>query len=113
MPTKWTGAGEYRHLMQFQRGKESVNALGETSINWANSTYATRHVAISPIAGAELYAAQQVQAEVTHVIKLRWLSGVIPKDRGIFQGCVFNFDRIFNLEERNIEMKIWAKEEVA
>lgn len=112
MPQRYSGAGRFRHLMQVYQpvNPPTPDAYGPGAP--VPSLVATRHVAIEPLVGRELLAAQQIQADVTHRISMRYLAGVKPKWYGVYQGRTFNFLSVRNFEERNIELEILAKEEI-
>lgn len=108
-------AGKYRHIVTFQRLKETQNSYGETSKNieenWEDAI--TTRVGIFPISGREFLALEGdlKQGEVSHRIVLRYLKGIDSKMRVKF-GTRF-FDIIsppINNYERNDELLLFAKE---
>jgi SPP1 family predicted phage head-tail adaptor len=104
-------AGKLYHRLAIQEDKgTAVNALNERVENWATLT--TRYGSIEPLTGRELWTAQQVQADVTHKIRMRSYAGLKPKMRLVFQGRIFNIGSVRNLEEVNEELEIFCKEQV-
>lgn len=103
-------AGRLKHRGKIQQASEVANSFGEMVPTWADAL--TRYCSINPLSGQELFAAQQVQAEVTHKIKMRYTAGLTPKMRLVYAGRVFNFLNILNTDEENYELTILAKEEV-
>ncbi len=104
--------GDMRHRVQIQRRLESRNEIGEVEVNF--QTIATRWCAIEPLTAKELLAAQQVQADVSHKIKMRYYAGLTPKDRLVKGSRVFNIDGRMNPSEQahTTEMVVMVKEEV-
>ena len=78
---------------------------------------ATRAAAVEPLSGRERFAAQQVQAEVTHRVRLRHPSGVTPEMRVVLvdHGQAdrnFNILAALNPEERSRELELLCAEKV-
>lgn len=103
-------AGRLRHRGDIEQYTVLQNETGEPEKEWA--PFAVRWMSIDPIEGREFWAAQQVNAEVTHRIRLRYLEGLSPKMRIVFQGRVFQIDSVRNLSERRTEMEVMAIERV-
>ena len=76
-------------------------------------TYTTTNTVwagIKPVSGNEKYINQQIVAEVTHSIIIRYLSGVTPKMRILFGTRVFDILNVLNLDEKNVEMNLLCRE---
>lgn len=85
--------GRLRDRLTIQTYTNSIAANGETTKTW--TTFATVYAEIRPISGRELEKAGKVQGELTHVIKIRYLSGVLYKMRGVDEKSrVFEFDSV-------------------
>lgn len=69
------------------------------------STYATVRASIEPIAGREYSAAQAIQADVTHRIRFRYLSGITPKMRVNSSSRIFDSLSVINMGERKRELQ--------
>ncbi|MDW7651312.1 MAG: phage head closure protein, partial [Bacillota bacterium] len=65
---------------------------------------------IEPLSGREFFAAQQVNAEVSTKITLRYKAGIKPEMRVLFAGRVFEILSVINLEEKNIQFVLMCKE---
>jgi SPP1 family predicted phage head-tail adaptor len=65
---------------------------------------------VEPLQGRELWTAKQVVAEVTHRIRFRHLSGVVPTQRVVFGSRTFEILSVINPEERNRELELLCKE---
>ena len=103
-------AGALRHKIVIQEPTETQDSVGGPDATW--STFATVWASIEPLNGRELFAAQQINAEITARIRIRYLSGVIPKMRVSFGERIFEILSVINLEERNREMELMVKEDV-
>ena len=103
--------GSMRHRMIVQYIKdEPQNSIGETEPTW--SELARIKASLDPSGGRETFAAQQMNATVTHVIRCRYFSGLTPKMRILFGERVFNIEVVKNANERNRFYEILAWEEV-
>ena len=78
------------------------------------STYATAWAKISPIRGTETTDQQTAkrQADVTHLITMRYIRGLEPSMRILFEGRYFYPEVIRNIDERNAWVEIDAREDV-
>jgi SPP1 family predicted phage head-tail adaptor len=105
-------AGDMRHRVQVQRQILTPNEFNEQEVSW--ETVATRWCAIEPLTSRELMAAAQVQANVDHKIRMRYYSGLTPKNRLVQGSRVFNIDGRMNPSEdkRTTEMVVMVREEV-
>jgi SPP1 family predicted phage head-tail adaptor len=91
-------AGKLRHRVTVEQLTAAQNTFGEEEPRWV--TVATRWASIDPLSGRELFAAQQIYAEATHQVRLRYLADLTPKMRLTYRGRVFDIQSIRNPEER-------------
>ena len=103
-------AGELRHRVTIQRqlvpGKDDLNA---DIIEWAD--IATVWAAVEPLTGREYFAAQQVNAEITVRVRIRYLAGVNSSMRVKFGARYFYIEAPpININERNRELVLMCKE---
>ena len=75
--------GRLRHRLRLQRRSDTRNESGETLV--AYSDVAEVWGSVRNLGGRELFAAQQVQSEVTTEIIIRWRPGVDSTARIIQQ----------------------------
>lgn len=103
-------AGELRHRVTIEKPDDSASAWNG-SRTW--STYQTVWAKIEPVRGNERTDedTKKNQADVTHRITIRYLRGLKPSMRISFEGRIFSFQVIRNVNERNREMEILALEE--
>jgi SPP1 family predicted phage head-tail adaptor len=72
-------AGLLRHRITLQRPVGTNDEWGEPSPLWEDVVSVA--AAIEPISGREFFSAQQVQADVTTRITIRWRNGIEPAMR--------------------------------
>jgi SPP1 family predicted phage head-tail adaptor len=89
---------------------ETTDANGTITEEWV--TFATRWASVEPLEGRELFEAHQVNAEVSHKIRLRWLADIVPKMRVKFASRYFTIDSVTNPAERNEELLMMCHEAV-
>src|SRR6266852_5251210 len=63
--------------------------------------FATTWASVEALQGKELYKAQQMVAEVSHRVTIRYQPGVLAKDLVDFKGRIFSVESVINVEERN------------
>lgn len=88
-----------RHRVQIQSPTRNQNELGEVTEGWA--TASTVWASVEPLSGRELAKAQQVQADVTHRVIIRYRPGVKQDWRVVHMGRELNITVVRNIEERN------------
>lgn len=101
--------GALRHRLTFKSTNTTADSFGEVSES-PTTTVATVWGSINPLSGRELLQAQQVQAEVTHRVRIRYRSGLDPSMQIVFGTRTFDIVSIINLEERDREIEILCKE---
>jgi SPP1 family predicted phage head-tail adaptor len=101
-------SGPLRHQIVIEEVTETRDSYGGVVETW--STFATVWASVGPIIGREYFASQQVQSEVTHKIRIRYLSGVTTKMRVAFDSRVFNIESVLNVDERDTEMVLMVTE---
>lgn len=65
---------------------------------------------VTPLAGRERFAAQQVNAETTHTVEIRYLAGLRSTDRIRFNGRILTIDGVQDIDELNLEMHVACTE---
>lgn len=103
-------AGDLRHSITIERAAEAQDSFGATVRTW--STVATVWAAIEPAGGGEQVRGDQVEAEVTHRVRIRGGIAVLPKDRVKFGARVLQIKSVQNVAERNIALVLDCAEEV-
>ena len=103
--------GERRHRVVFQSSTIVQDDFGEPDQTWA--TLATVWGLVQPLKGRELFAANQVQAEVTTRIVVRNSSELVdlaPDDRATWNGQTFDIKAVIHRDHRRSELEILAIE---
>ncbi len=103
-------AGTLKHKIIIQRNNETQGESGEVINNWENIKI-TR-ASINPIKGDEYFLNQNMLNDVDHYIKTRF-TDVKPDDRIIFGYHIFDIEYILNIDEKNRELMILAKDRVS
>lgn len=76
-------AGELRHRITIQNCTVTQNDHGQDETTWTN--YASRVPArVFEEGSREFWTAQQTKADITALVKLRWMAGVLSKMRVIW-----------------------------
>ena len=109
-------SGPLRHRVIIQKKETVRNAYGEETISWSSNVGAW--ASVSPLRGSQFFAAQQVQAEVSHKIQMRYQTLSASTAIGPGYSRVKYGDRIFtihsvvNPDERNIFLELMCSEEI-
>lgn len=65
---------------------------------------------VTALAGRELYSAQQVNAQITHRITIRWMKGVKSNQNVIFNDRTFQIVAVLNPDERTVVLSLLCLE---
>lgn len=101
-------SGKLRHSISIEKKVMFRNSFGEEEITY--EPFCLAYASIEPIGGREYFLAQQTQAQVDYKFTLRYRSGIRPDFRIVWGERIFNIQSILNMEERNIQLTIYAKE---
>ena len=101
--------GDLRHRIQFAETESSVTSFG-TTIDETPTTDDTVWAAISPSSGREFFDQEQVQAENTVVVLIRYRSGTSPKQQFTHDGKTYEIISVKNMDERDFYMYLLCKE---
>jgi SPP1 family predicted phage head-tail adaptor len=105
--------GPLRNLVDVQEPVETTNDVGEPVETWAAITGGDDvWASIEPISGREFQVLQQIAAETTHKVILRYISGVTPKMRVLFGSRTLDILAVRNLEERGRYLELLCRERV-
>jgi SPP1 family predicted phage head-tail adaptor len=102
-----------RRLITIQRQTGARDSTGNETDTW--TTFATVWVHIEPYIGSaragreEFSGNQMVGLDYTR-FHLRYLAGLAPKDRILYNGRIFDIQAVNNRDERNFELELIAKE---
>jgi len=101
-------SGQLRHKIILQSKNVTRDAYGAETVTWGTEKEAWG--SIEPLTSREYFQAQQMQSDVTHKIRMRYLVGLRPDWRIKFGTRIFDIKSVINPEERNIEWTLLAKE---
>ena len=101
-------AGSLRHRLTIQSVGSTLDDYGDLSNSW--TTLATVWGAINPLSGREESIGEELKGVVTHLIKIRYKSGVTPNSRISFDSRTFQIESVKNWEERGVFMELLCKE---
>lgn len=102
-------AGQMRHQVRIEVQSTTQDTSGEQSQTW--SEFATRMAAIERSRGNEVWASAQRSGRVPVVFHLRYLAGVTPGMRVVFDGKVHNILSAIDQEGRGEELILTTEEE--
>ena len=100
--------GPLRQRVNIQARSATVDAFGQESETWA--TVATVWASVEPLSGRELLAAQQVQGETTHRIRMRYQAGVTTSSRLLFNLRPFDVRSVINKNESGAFLELLCTE---
>jgi SPP1 family predicted phage head-tail adaptor len=92
-------AGKLRHLVQIVTPNSRQDTFGGTNVQ-DDSNLAELPAAVEALVGRELYAAQQINPEVTHKITIRYMDGIRAKMNVLFRGRFFQIEAPLDPDER-------------
>jgi SPP1 family predicted phage head-tail adaptor len=102
--------GKLRQRVTIQEYAATRDSFGAEVPAWAD--VATVWASVTPVSGKEYFASAQVNAEVSTKITMRYLAGITPKIRVVFEARTFEIISVLNFEERDIELNLMCKERV-
>ena len=101
-------AGQLRHRVELHSNSPAGNDYGEQIESW--SSYTTVWAAIEPLSGRELLNAQQISAEITTRVRIRYNSSVTSEHRVVIGGRTLEIVSVINPAERDITQHLLCKE---
>ena len=105
--------GPLRHRVALQSltvGSPQQTAPGEPDAAW--TTTATVWASIEPLAGRELFAAQEHHADVDVRIRIRYRSGMTEKMRVSYDGKLYSIRAVIDRSLRNWDLELLCQEGV-
>ncbi len=105
--------GQLRHKVTVQSVTETENSFGETVKTLVD--VADVYARVQPLQGRELFAAQQVMAEITTRITMRYstdVAAVSPKHQVKFGTTQYDILNVINTETRDRILQLMCKEHI-
>ena len=103
-------AGRLRFAVSIQSSTDTRNTLGEPVEVWATISSGDVQADIEPISAREYQSVQQIAAETTHRVTIRYLAGITAKHRVLYGSRVFDIMGVRNLEERGRVTELLCRE---
>lgn len=101
-------AGELRHAVTFEQKVETRDEFGGVVETWAD--YDWDYASIEPLKGRERFLAQQVQADVTALMRMRYREDITSALRVREGTSIYEIDAVFDPEKRGRELHLMLKE---
>ncbi len=103
-------AGLKNKLISIESLTRTVDSVGDSIETW--STFATAWVEIKTESGREFQHAREQHSELSHVLSLRYLSGITSKMRINIDGDYYNILSVFDPSRRKSELRIYCSEQL-
>lgn len=100
-------AGELRHRVRVQEKVITRDAIGGEMITWKDR--GTVWAEVEPLAGRELFAAQQIQPEATMRFGLRYWSEIKSEWQVIWQEQTFDVLSVIDVGARRRKLQLLAR----
>lgn len=102
-------SGLLRHSITVQQPVETQDSAGAVVASWV--TYADLRAAYEPQSGREGLTEDHVQAFGTVRFRTRYIAGVTPKMRVLFDSRVFNIQSVIDVGGRGKQLHILTEEQ--
>lgn len=102
--------GPLRHRVKIQKPSDTRDGGGRVTRTWPE--VAKRWASVEPLTGAEGLQASTTGAQITHRVRMRYLSGVLPEWRIVNDTQTLNIVNILNIRQQNRELVLMCKEDV-
>lgn len=97
-----------RQRVSIQSASVAKNSYGESIQTWTET--AEVWAAVEPLEGREYFQAQQVQAETSIRVRVRYLSGVVPTMRIIYGARTLEVLAVIDRDEQHKELHLMCRE---
>lgn len=91
-----------------QSPSESQDEYGAPTQDWTDA--ATTWAAIRAATGKEIYASSGFVSQLSHVITIRWRTGISAKQRVVYRGRIFEIQAVSDPDESRTELKLLCLE---
>lgn len=103
-------AGDLRHRITIQEQIKTVDGVGGFDLEW--TTYGTVWAAVWPVSAKEITSQGKPSGEITHKVRIRYLSGITDAMRIIFGTRTLEIVAPpINNDERNVSLDLLCREE--
>jgi SPP1 family predicted phage head-tail adaptor len=98
-------AGKLRKLITIQQQSATQDEYGAQVVTWS-SVGVDRWADVEQLQGREYFAGHQFQSIVDTRFVLRYVAGITPKMRILYNSLSYNIESVINVGERNTELHI-------
>lgn len=102
--------GRLKDLVTLQKLSETLDDFGQPTQDWV--TEASCWAGIEPISGRERIAGDQVYADLTHRVMMRYRSGVTPKMRIVQADRILEIAAVIDRDNRHEQLELLCTEKV-
>lgn len=102
--------GKLRHRVELQGVKRVKNGYMADTDNW--TTFATQWASIEPLQGTQALIAQQIEAEMTHRVVIRYNANMTADCRVKQNSRIFTIISVRDIDERRRHQELMCKEAV-
>lgn len=102
--------GEMRHRVSIQKQTKSRDGFGDPKDVWREVV--SRRSSVEPLVGREFFAAQERGAKVTTKLRMRYVAGVVPSMRIVWDNRWFDIVSAQQVKGKKHELLIIADERV-
>lgn len=103
--------GKLRHRLALEQPVNAPDGSGGASVSW--QLVANLWGRVEPLRGGENAAGEQLEADVTHRITMRYHGGLVPRNRLKFGTRIFDILVVLNKDERNHWLICQCREVIA
>jgi SPP1 family predicted phage head-tail adaptor len=103
-------SGRLNHKIVIQERTETKNSVGEDITTW--DTYKWTWAQVTPLTGKEYFSKNEFQSTITNKIYMRYLTGVTPDMRIVWDSRTFDIISVINTDERNRELILMVEEQL-
>lgn len=100
--------GELNRRITLQARSTSKSAFGAQVATW--SDVATVWARIEPRAGAEPIEAGSLRGVLSHVIRIRYRSGVVPAMRVLYGSRILDVTSVVDVDEAHVALDLYCAE---
>ena len=95
-------------MFSYNSCRRNQDSFGEAVPSY--TTYATVWASVEPLQGRELENAQQISAEITHKVTIRYNAAVTSEHQVVYGERIIEIEAVLNPEERNEYLVLMCKE---
>lgn len=108
MTTVFLRAGELDRRIKLQARSTTKTDSGTELLTWTD--VATVWANIQPLSGRELVGADAVNAELTHLILIRYRQGVTARMRAIYGTRIFDINAVVEPQMAHVSLQLLCTE---